>query len=143
MAGYIKNHNRNAEAHSDIRQLISNLSSRKIAGLDLTDDISAYELITAIYSNSQAGMYLSNVISQNSAVRPNTEARHTHGNKEILEKLSEDSNGDLLFDGNKLGSGDGAVPVYDEESDYVVFLNTENIEEAIQIAFNDAMKGAY
>ena len=134
---------------------------RKIAGLDLEDDITAKELADALTKDSEAfkvlntftGKIATAMIAANGNINSNTSARHTHKNKDLLDTLTEDVLNNLLkIEVTKEGTvtnlsitdkngttnvsiNDGVVPIYDEESDYVVFKNAQNVDSLVDAIY--------
>ena len=89
--------------------------TRKIAGMELTSDITTqallsalteYETFGATIANTWLNMYESSIkstieatINSNENVSANTEVRHSHNNKDILDKLTESAfDWELLLD---------------------------------------------
>ena len=56
-----------------------------------------------------------------------TENSHTHTNKEVLDKISEDTDGSLLFNGNKINS--------DSASGGITTVEYENLSTELQSLF--------
>lgn len=100
--------------------------TRKIAGMELTSDITTqallsalaeYETFGATIANTWLNMYESSfkstieaTINSNKNVSANTEVRHSHNNKDILDKLTESAfDWELLLDKTLVASSSDTV----------------------------------
>lgn len=100
--------------------------TRKIAGMELTSDITTqallsalaeYETFGATIANTWLNMYESSfkptieaTINSNENVSANTEVRHSHNNKDILDKLTESAfDWELLLDKTLVASSSDIV----------------------------------
>lgn len=100
--------------------------TRKIAGMELTSDITTqallsalaeYETFGATIANTWLNMYESSfkstieaTINSNENVSANTEVRHSHNNKDILDKLTESAfEWELLLDKTLVASSSDTV----------------------------------
>ena len=100
--------------------------TRKIAGMELTSDITTqallstlaeYETFGATIANTWLNMYESSfkstieaTINSNKTVSANTEVRHSHNNKDILDKLTESAfEWELLLDKTLVASSSDTV----------------------------------
>lgn len=100
--------------------------TRKIAGMELTSDITTqallstlaeYETFGATIANTWLNMYESSfkstieaTINSNENVSDNTEVRHSHNNKDILDKLTESAfDWELLLDKTLVASSSDTV----------------------------------
>ena len=100
--------------------------TRKIAGMELTSDITTqallstlaeYETFGATIANTWLNMYESSfkstieaTINSNKNVSANTEVRHSHNNKDILDKLTESAfEWELLLDKTLVASSSDTV----------------------------------
>ena len=100
--------------------------TRKIAGMELTSDITTqallstlaeYETFRPTIANTWLNMYESSfkstieaTINSNETVSANTEVRHSHNNKDILDKLTESAfEWELLLDKTLVASSSDTV----------------------------------
>ena len=100
--------------------------TRKIAGMELTSDITTqallstlaeYETFRPTIANTWLNMYESSfkstieaTINSNKTVSANTEVRHSHNNKDILDKLTESAfEWELLLDKTLVASSSDTV----------------------------------
>ena len=100
--------------------------TRKIAGMELTSDITTqallsalaeYETFGATIANTWLNMYensfkstIEATINSNENVSANTEVRHSHSNKDILDKLTESAfEWELLLDKTLVASSSDTV----------------------------------